>query len=569
MDPILAVHLIPVLVDGLIIFGIVLSLVLGKVPRRWRTGAVGLAVVVALHMAESLLEAFETGVGEMLAPVAQSAFVVALLVVALIVWREILRPQRILERASKRRAEFEGSIDEAPAIIVNLTPDGVVSHVNKFGAHLLRSASGPLVGHEFFKCCVSPDQQGSANEGFFSFVASAGQSHNVSEYRVVTLDGDRLVSWGLSAQFDDVGEVVGVILYGEDVTERRKAEAILERYQVLTDEASDIILFIREIDGRIIEANKAAQAAYGYSRDELLSLTIFDLRDPEAALDVRDQMERAAAAGIRFETVHRRSDGSTFPVEVSSQATKSIDDEVVLLSIVRDITERERADRELEENRRRLKELAKELTVSEERQRRLLAVEMHDRVSQPLAAAKLKLEVAVHRHGDAAEPEEFRESVRLMGEAISETRAITREMSPPLLYDVGLGPALEWLAAQQGQHGISCEAEYEEIESVDQDTRAFLFRAARELLTNIVKHSHADRARVALRSDEDYVVLSVSDEGDGFETSLLDGLPDENRGFGLFSIREHATLMGAQMTIESSPGEGTTVTLKVPFAQGG
>src|SRR4051794_38202645 len=95
-------------------------------------------------------------------------------------------------------------------------------------------------------------------------------------------------------------------------------ERPLERYRLLSENARDIVLFIR-LDGRIIEANQAAVAAYGYSREELLSLNVVDLRDPGSAHLVPAQMLQADAAGVTFETLHRRKDGTCFPVEVSSQ----------------------------------------------------------------------------------------------------------------------------------------------------------------------------------------------------------------------------------------------------------
>ena len=137
--------------------------------------------------------------------------------------------------------------------------------------------------------------------------------------------------------------MLGVV---HDVTESRLAEQLLRRYELLSDQARDIILFVRREDGRILEANRAAEQAYGYSRDELLARTIHDLRDDEAPTLVAGQMSAAAKDGILFETTHRRSDGSAFPVEVSSTGSIALGAEPVLLSVVRDISERRRIEEE-------------------------------------------------------------------------------------------------------------------------------------------------------------------------------------------------------------------------------
>jgi PAS domain S-box-containing protein len=102
-----------------------------------------------------------------------------------------------------------------------------------------------------------------------------------------------------------------------DITERKQAEAVLVRYHLLSERARDIMLFIRP-DGQIVEANAAAIASYGYNRAALLTKNIRDLRDPSTAAQIATQMSEADAGGTLFTTIHRRSDGSTFPVEVSS-----------------------------------------------------------------------------------------------------------------------------------------------------------------------------------------------------------------------------------------------------------
>ncbi|MHB1415282.1 MAG: PAS domain-containing sensor histidine kinase, partial [Chloroflexota bacterium] len=132
-----------------------------------------------------------------------------------------------------------------------------------------------------------------------------------------------------------------------DVSERKRAEEGLQKYRLLSEHARDIILFVRSRDQRITAANEAAVRAYGYSREEILSLRVEDLRALETGHLTPLQMREAATRGILFETVHRRKDGSTFPVEVSSRGA-TIGGESVLLSIVRDITERKQAEAERE-----------------------------------------------------------------------------------------------------------------------------------------------------------------------------------------------------------------------------
>ena len=137
-----------------------------------------------------------------------------------------------------------------------------------------------------------------------------------------------------------------------DITERRQAEETLRRYELLSLNSRDIVLLMRRDDGSILEANTAAANVYGYSRDELLKLAIEDLRvDGTEGLTV-SQMAEADAGGILFETIHRRKDGSTLPLRRYSQGA-TIDGTRMLISVVRDITERRQADEALRRSERR------------------------------------------------------------------------------------------------------------------------------------------------------------------------------------------------------------------------
>ncbi|HVN53956.1 MAG TPA: PAS domain S-box protein [Anaerolineaceae bacterium] len=131
--------------------------------------------------------------------------------------------------------------------------------------------------------------------------------------------------------------------YGRDVTNRRQAEVLLDRYRMLFEHTRDIALFVRLSDGQILEANRAAESAYGYSREELLQLSITGLRAEQTRDQIGAQMAQANTSGVLFATIHRRKDGSTFPVEVSSLGA-NFEGEKINLSIIRDITERKRAE---------------------------------------------------------------------------------------------------------------------------------------------------------------------------------------------------------------------------------
>jgi PAS domain S-box-containing protein/putative nucleotidyltransferase with HDIG domain len=197
-----------------------------------------------------------------------------------------------------------------------------------------------------------PDSVG-GRSAFWAAMLDGGRSASYEESNL-TLDGRELqvletctIAPGHEATCDRV------YVADIDVSESRRAEELLRRYRLLFAEARDIMLFIRAADGRIIEANAAAEAAYGYPREELLRLEIAELRADKRSV-AAERIREAAEAGVLFETVHLRRDGSAFPVEVSSRGIATLGGETLLLSVIRDITHRRQTEGELARTTARL-----------------------------------------------------------------------------------------------------------------------------------------------------------------------------------------------------------------------
>jgi PAS domain S-box-containing protein len=154
------------------------------------------------------------------------------------------------------------------------------------------------------------------------------------------------------------GKVSGWIESIVDISERKAAEGLLERYRLLSEETNDIIWFIRP-DGSFVDVNRSAAEAYGYTREEFLSINLEDIRHPETLSELPSQLQHANREGHHFETFHVRKDGSVFPVEVKANGG-DFGGERLIMSIIRDITERKTAERELlsSEERRQMAEEA-------------------------------------------------------------------------------------------------------------------------------------------------------------------------------------------------------------------
>ncbi len=152
----------------------------------------------------------------------------------------------------------------------------------------------------------------------------------------------------------------GKIIYREgfcrNITHKHRAQEALNKYELFFKDSSDIILFIRQADRHIVEANRAAEIAHGYSHEELLEKTIYDLRAPDTWGSVRKQMDTADANGIIFETTHHRKDGSNFPVEVRLQALLAGGDGIVVI-IARDCSERKQSETLLRQSEEKYKSI--------------------------------------------------------------------------------------------------------------------------------------------------------------------------------------------------------------------
>lgn len=204
--------------------------------------------------------------------------------------------------------------------------------------------------------------------------------------------------------------------------------------------------------------------------------------------------------------------------------------------------------------------MSAELAVAEERERRRLAEELHDRVSQVLAVARMRLGLA--RDSEPIDAAGAAEAYLMLGEALSQTRAITAELVPPALYEIGLSAALGDLAVHfADHHGLRVRVRVEGTEGgLSDDANMALYRAARELLMNTVKHANTSEAWVTLEYADCGASLTVHDEGQGVQASAV--VPEG--GFGLFSIRERLLHLGGTLDIESAPGEGYTATVTIP-----
>lgn len=222
------------------------------------------------------------------------------------------------------------------------------------------------------------------------------------------------------------------------------------------------------------------------------------------------------------------------------------------------------------ERTERLRRLTSELSLTEERERRAIATNIHDNISQNLVLSEMKLKQIVK---DGLPPEHkplIRETTELINKISQDVRSLMTELSPPILYDIGLEAALGWLAEQFGEkYGIrTVFINHSERLNIDDDLKTLLFRSVRELMFNVVKHAHANTVTIIISSGDSNITIDVHDNGIGFDVTNFDERSDNLHSFGLFSVRERLLAIGGQLIMESGRQEGVKVTITVPIRKG-
>ncbi|HMK56680.1 MAG TPA: ATP-binding protein [Dissulfurispiraceae bacterium] len=217
----------------------------------------------------------------------------------------------------------------------------------------------------------------------------------------------------------------------------------------------------------------------------------------------------------------------------------------------------------------KLRQLASELSLAEERERRRIAAELHDSIVQTLVFSKFKIETIMKSKRDAETDNAMVEIHEHIRKSVKDLRTLIFEISPPVLYDFGLEPALETLSREMSQrHGIALTFYHDDSEkSLDGDLRVFLYHAVRELLINIVKHSQADAGSISIVREAARIVITVEDNGKGFDASEASYDVGRKECFGLFNIRERLGHFRGEMHIDSTSGKGSRITIYAPLEE--
>lgn len=404
------------------------------------------------------------------------------------------------------------------------------------------------------------------------------------------------VEWEVRPWYDAAGEVAGIVIYSNDITQRKKAETAL-----------------RQSESRLTLALEAAEAGTWEwdprTNETTWSCEMFNLLglDPNrtsasysAWLSTVDPVDRPRVNQAVMDAIRLKGDLDTeWRVDKSERWLMSVgrpffDDSgeaVRYYGIVLDITERKRTELQLRQSRadlelrveertrelsetirmlnersEQLRQMTAELTLVEQRERRRLAQILHDGLQQILVGAKYRLASAAHLHDGSPD---LSPVSALLDDAIATSRSLSAELSPPILVNGDLVAALKWLARWvESKHRLKVDLHSpEHLDPISDEVILLLFQAARELLFNVVKHAGTDSARIEVLQENADIIVQISDEGAGFEPGRLRGEGGQVGGTGLFAISERLTYLGGSLEIDSAPGRGSRFRLTVPLSK--
>lgn len=400
------------------------------------------------------------------------------------------------------------------------------------------------------------------------------------------------------------GQVLGMFVLVLDMTERKIAEKAMAHGMAIISSSDDAIIS-KGLDGIITSWNAGASRLFGYTSDEaigqpvlLLIPTEFQKEEPKILARIRrgESIEH-------YETVRKRKDGTLVDISLSVSPIRDPSGTIIGASkIARDITERRRAKEALQkakeeletrveertaqlaemnqqlsveiEERRELAEkraelLQKMVTVQEDERKRI-ARDLHDQLGQQLTALRLNL-MALHSGASLDDKVTGRiEKLQEIAKQIdSSVTFISGQLRPTALDDLGLSETLKMHAEEWSQRfeiPVEFHSNVLRKNRLPGEVETHLYRITQEALNNTVKHADASEVAIVLEKSDNGAVLVIEDNGCGFDPSMK-SVPIDGHGFGIVGMHERANLIGATLEIESKPGQGTTIYVRVPAAK--
>ena len=413
-----------------------------------------------------------------------------------------------------------------------------------------------------------------------------GEQGDPSRVRTIEMEGfrkDGSRTWTeakMSFLRDSTGHLAGVLGVSRDITDRKRAEQALreneERYRQLFNHAPAGIYEVDFMKQKFVAVNDVMCEYTGYTREEFLSMNPGDILSEEARAIYYERARKLLTgeqvpAAIEYRI--RAKAGREFWVVLNTRPAYENGRVKGATAVVHDITERRKTEDALKRSEERLRSLSSELIKGQENYRAQVARELHDELGQSLALLKHRVRSIKKKvpENESSLQRNCDEAIDSVDEIISQIRRLSKELSPSILKDIGISPALRWLGENfTEQYSIPISIDIDEISGLfSEEAQMSLYRISQEALTNIGKHAEASHVTFTVKKNTGSIAFVIEDDGKGFDTAGLKGEERWRKGFGLNLIEERVHLLRASFDVQSLMGKGTRILLTIPIESEG
>jgi len=500
---------------------------------------------------------------------------------------EIMRRQRVERELRQSEERYRTLYHHTPAMLHSIDPEGRLVSVSDYWCEALGYQAEEVIGHhlaEFLAPESRPELLDRNQPRFFR----TGLLRDIS-YSFIRKNGEVVdVLLSAIAERDPQGGIVRSLAVLLDITQRKRMEKDLRQAQEqLSQYSKDLerqvaertrevtsflaytpaVVYLKDRQGRYLLVNSRFADLLGRGQDQVRGRSDAEVFPPSLARQFQDNDGQVLASGRprQFEEVIEQPDGphvylsSKFPVQGEAGAVEAV------WSVSLDITDLKRA----QESLRRLSGM---ILASQEKERTAIARELHDELGQVLTALRMDavwLQRWLEGRDQGQAAERAQAMCQLIDRTITEVRSIATRLRPAVLDDLGLVDALEWHTSDfEKRTGVRVRFSHQDVPEIKGAAAISAYRVAQEALTNVARHARAGRVEVTLTAQRGWLELKVVDDGQGFSPAEIGESGGSGGGWGLAGMRERAGLLGGQFRIDSAPGGGTTLTLRLPLAAG-
>jgi PAS domain S-box-containing protein len=405
--------------------------------------------------------------------------------------------------------------------------------------------AGTPMTYESFLERVHPDDRGQVDHTWRKALKGAPY---VIEHRIVTPHGEKWLRETARLEFDEAKHLKRGVGTTQDITQQKESESL---YKNLFNNSPFPNGILDKETFQFLEVNETAAKVYGYSKEEFLHLTGFDIRVPEEHEELQRQLHGNYAWDQSLRT-HRKKNGELMLIEpyITEIAYKG---KVCYLITIHDVTEKIRLQEQLIKSKLdHQKEINRASIEAQEKNRAEIGRELHDNVNQLLVSSNLYLKTI--KPATEADQSSLNKVMEINIAAINEIRKLSHSLVPPSLGDLGLKEAIEELILYFAITSTTIENDLQIIEDQLSDgLKISIYRIIQEQFNNIIKYAEATRVIVKARQTNTSLSLEIIDNGKGFD------MKQKPKGIGLTNIIFRAETYNGKVTIESSPGNGCSL----------